>query len=75
MGCGSSNPEVKEEEQKSNISNNSIKNIESNNISQISSKKIHLLISNPAKKIHLFSIVKKQMKIFEEFVLKINTMI
>ena len=39
MGCGSSNPEVKEEEQKSNISNNSIKNIESNNISQISSKK------------------------------------
>ena len=39
MYYGSSNPEVKEEEQKSNISNNSIKNIESNNISQISSKK------------------------------------
>ena len=38
MGC-SSNPEVKDEEKKSNNTNNTLSNIDSNNLSQISSNK------------------------------------
>ena len=39
MGCGSSNPEVKDEEEKKSNINNSLNHIDSNNLSQISSKK------------------------------------